>query len=111
MGVHRCIEAAQILENKGVRAEILDLRTITPIDFNAIKESVKKTGAVIVVDEDYKHFGLSGEISALLLEERISFKYGRVCTEHTIPYDRKREDDTLPNVQRIVEEVMRIKEY
>ena len=108
VGVHRCIEAAQILEKKGVSAEVLDLRTITPIDFNAIKESVKKTGRVIVVDEDYKHFGLSGEISALLIEERIDFRYGRVCTEHTIPYDRKREDDTLPNVQRIIDEAVKV---
>ena len=108
VGVHRCIEAAQILEKKGVSAEVLDLRTIIPIDLNGIKESVKKTGKVIVVDEDYKHFGLSGEISALLLEERVNFRYGRVCTEHTIPYDRKREDDTLPNVQRIVDEAVKV---
>jgi len=111
VGVHRCIEAAQILEKKGVSAEVLDLRSIIPIDLNAIKESVKKTGRVIVVDEDYKHFGLSGEISALLLEERIDFRYGRVCTEHTIPYDRKREDDTLPNVQRIVDEAVKVMGY
>jgi len=82
VSVHRCMEAANILEAKGISAEVLDLRTVAPLDIENIKKSVEKTGAVIVVDEDYMQFGLSGEISALLLEEGLLFKYGRVCTEN-----------------------------
>jgi pyruvate dehydrogenase E1 component beta subunit len=102
VSVHRCIEAANILEGKGLSTEVLDLRTVVPLDIENIKKSVEKTGAIIVVDEDYMRFGLSGEISASLLEEGLSFKYGRVCTENTIPYSIKLEEQTLPNTERIV---------
>jgi pyruvate/2-oxoglutarate/acetoin dehydrogenase E1 component len=53
------------------------------------------------VDEDYEGFGLSGELSAILLEEGITFKYVRVCTQTTIPFARSKEDQTLPNVEGI----------
>ncbi|MHA2287940.1 MAG: alpha-ketoacid dehydrogenase subunit beta [Promethearchaeota archaeon] len=108
VSVHRCMEAAKILEGKGVSAEVLDLRTLVPLDVESIKNSVEKTGAVIVVDEDYMQYGLSGEISALLLEEGLSFKYGRVCTEDTIPYAIKLENQVLPNTERIVNKTLEV---
>jgi len=108
VSVHRCVEAANILEGKGISAEVLDLRTVVPLDIENIKKSVEKTGAMIVVDEDYMRFGLSGEISASLLEEGLSFKYGRVCTENTIPYSIKLEEQALPNTERIVNKVLKI---
>ncbi len=61
------------------------------------------TGRVVVVDEDYEKFGLAGEIAAVLLETGLKPAYARVCTTDTIPYDRRREDEVLPNVRRIVE--------
>jgi pyruvate dehydrogenase E1 component beta subunit len=73
------------------------------MDREGIIQSVKKTKNVIVVDEDYKEFGLSGEISAILLENGMEFKYGRVCTEGTIPFARHLEDQILPNTERIVQ--------
>ncbi|MFW9998807.1 MAG: alpha-ketoacid dehydrogenase subunit beta [Candidatus Hodarchaeota archaeon] len=108
VGVHRSIEAANILEGKGVSAEVLDLRCVAPLDIEAIKSSVGKTGVLLIVDEDYKNFGLSGEICAMLLENDISFKFGRVCTETTIPYSRALEDQVLPNTNRIVNETIKI---
>ncbi|MHA2253327.1 MAG: alpha-ketoacid dehydrogenase subunit beta [Candidatus Kariarchaeaceae archaeon] len=108
VGVHRCLEAAQVLEEKQISAEVLDLRTVTPLDINGIKKSVMKTGSVIVVDEDYKEFGLSGEICARLMEEGLSFKFGRVCTETTIPFNRELEDLTLPNKDRIIAECLKV---
>jgi len=108
VSVHRSIEAAHILGEKGISAEVLDLRCVVPLDIENIKNSVEKTGAVIVVDEDYMRFGLSGEICALLLEEGLSFKYGRVCTENTIPYSRELEDQVLPNTKRIIDEAVKI---
>jgi pyruvate dehydrogenase E1 component beta subunit len=106
VGVHRCLEAADVLEGKGISSEILDLRTVVPLDTKNIKNSVEKTRAVIVVDEDYKQFGLSGEIAASLLEEGVSFKYDRVCTENTIPYSLKLELQELPNTERIVKKAL-----
>jgi pyruvate dehydrogenase E1 component beta subunit len=108
VGVHRSIEAANILEGKGISTEVLDLRCVAPLDIEGLKKSVSKTEAVLIVDEDYKNFGLSGEICAILLEEGLSFKYGRVCTENTIPYSRELEDQALPNTKRIIDEAVKI---
>lgn len=108
VGVHRCVEAASKLEEVSISAEILDLRSISPLDIENILQSVRKTGAVIIVDEDYKEFGLSGEIAAILAENQIEFKYGRVCTEKTIPFNRESEDETLPNVARIMHMVKKV---
>ena len=109
VSVHRCIEAAEFLQtSRGISAEVIDLRWVSPIDIEMIHESVLKTHRIIVVDEDYKQFGLSGEICAQLTEKDLDFKYRRVCTESTIPYNRILEDETLPNVQRIVKAVEEI---
>ena len=101
VGAHRAQQAAERLRMDGISAEVLDLRTVSPIDRTALCESVSKTGRLLVVDEDYEGFGLSGEVAAILLEEGVPFQYARVCTQTTIPYARGLEDQTLPNVGRI----------
>ena len=68
-----------------------------------IVESVTKTGRLLVVDEDYREFGLAGELAAVCLEAGLSPRYARVCVEDTLPYARRLEDAALPNVDRIVE--------
>jgi len=108
VGVHRSMEAAKILEEKGISAEVLDLRCLAPLDVEELKNSVEKTKTLLIIDEDYKSFGLSGEISAMLLENDISFKFGRICTETTIPYSRELENQVLPNKERIVKEALKI---
>ncbi|HSA96264.1 MAG TPA: transketolase C-terminal domain-containing protein, partial [Acidobacteriota bacterium] len=101
VGVHRALEAAQALEGEGISAEVLDLRTVSPLDRAAIRGSVAGTGRLLVVDEDYEGFGLSGELAALVLEEGRTVAFGRVCTRSTIPYARRLEDAVLPNAGRI----------
>jgi acetoin:2,6-dichlorophenolindophenol oxidoreductase subunit beta len=108
VGVHRALEAAVILDAKDVSTEVVDLRTVSPIDINTIVNSVAKTGRLLVIDEDYKQFGLSGEIAALILESSVNFKFGRVCTENTIPYSHDLEKQTLPCTQRIVERAQKL---
>jgi pyruvate dehydrogenase E1 component beta subunit len=108
VGVHRSLEAASILEKEEISAEVIDLRTVSPLDWATLLDSVRKTGHLMVVDEDYREFGLSGELAAGLLENGVSFKYGRVCTEATIPYCRQLEDKILPNANRIVEKARTI---
>jgi pyruvate dehydrogenase E1 component beta subunit len=103
VGLHRSLEAAESLENEGISAAVIDLRSVCPLDREAICNSVKQTGRLLVVDEDYQNFGLSGEIAAVVLEAGISFKFARVCTMETIPYARPLEDRTLPNTNRILE--------
>jgi len=106
--VHRALESADILEQKGFSAEVLDLRTVAPLDTDALLESVSKTGRLLAVDEDYRDFGLSGELAARVLESGIQAKYGRIGTEDTIPYSRDLEDRTLPSTNRIVEAALKI---
>ena len=101
VGVHRAMEAAQILEKEEVSVAVLDLRTVAPLDKTTLCELVAKTGRLLVVDEDYEGFGLSGELAAVVLEADIQVKFARVCTQTTIPYARSMEDQILPNVERI----------
>jgi pyruvate dehydrogenase E1 component beta subunit len=101
VGVHRALAAAEKLEQEGISASVLDLRTVSPLDRTALCEIASQTGRLLVVDEDYQGFGLSGEIAALVLEAGVSIKYARVCTQTTIPYARHLEDQALPNVERI----------
>jgi pyruvate dehydrogenase E1 component beta subunit len=110
VGVHRSLEAADILEKKGINATVLDLRSISPLDKDMVCESVARTGRMIVVDEDYKDFGLSGELAAIVNEAGITFNLARVCTEDTIPYARDLEDQTLPSTEKIVKSALRLME-
>jgi pyruvate/2-oxoglutarate/acetoin dehydrogenase E1 component len=105
VGVHRALEAAESLETQGVSVAVLDLRTVSPLDGSAVRAAVAHTGRLLVVDEDYEAFGLSGEVGALALEAGLSFKYDRVCTQTTIPYARDREYQTLPNRERITDAI------
>jgi pyruvate dehydrogenase E1 component beta subunit len=101
VGVHRALEATDTLTKDGISAGVLDLRTISPLDKVTLCEVVAQTGRLLVVDEDYEAFGLSGELAAIVLEAGIPVKYGRVCTQTTIPYARHLEDQALPNAERI----------
>lgn len=106
MDVHRSLAAARDLAGQGISAEVLDLRSLAPIDTPGLRQSVEKTGKLLVVDEDYKMFGLSGEVCALMAEQGTAFKYGRVCTEGTIPYSRALEGEALPSKKRIYNEAI-----
>lgn len=101
VGVHRALQASQLLEREGISSGVLDLMTVSPLDKTAVREAVAETGRLLAVDEDYEGFGLSGELAAVALEAGLSCRFARVCTRATIPYDRKREEQVLPNVQRI----------
>ncbi len=100
--VHRAIAAADQLAHEGISADVLDLRSVAPLDREAICRSVEKTGRLLVVDEDYMAYGLSGEIAACILEAGRPVAYTRVCTENTIPYSHTLEKEELPNTNRIL---------
>lgn len=102
VSVHRALQAAHLLAEDGIDAEVIDLRTVCPLDVEAICASVSKTGRLLVVDEDYSRFGLTGEVAAVALEAGLNFKYARVATEDTLPYNRALEAAALPNVEKII---------
>ena len=101
VGVHRATAAAESLAGEGIDCEVLDLRTVRPLDREAVVASVARTRRLLVVDEDYREFGLSGEVAAAALEAGVAPRLARVCLEGTIPYARHLERAALPSVERI----------
>ncbi len=102
VGVHRCLEAADVLATQGIEAAVLDLRTVAPLDRPAIVTAAQRAGRVVVADEDYQRAGLTGEVAALLLESGTQATYARVAVEQTIPFAPHLEHAALPNADRIV---------
>lgn len=105
VGVHRCLEAAERLAEQGVKAGVVDLRSVAPLDRATVAAEVSRSERLVVVDEDFRDFGLAGELAASLLEAGQHFRFARVCTEDTTAYARPLEDRALPNVARILEAV------
>ena len=106
LGVHHALKAAEQLEADGVNAEVIDLVSLVPLDRDTIRGSVAKTGRLIVVDEDYMSYGVSGEVIASVTEHDISVLKAapkRVAyPDVPIPYARVMEQFCLPNPDKIV---------
>jgi len=102
VGVHRSLEAAAALTERGIETMVVDLRTVSPLDRDLMCETAARTGRVVVVDEDYESFGLSGEIAATLAEAEVEASFRRVAARTQIPYAHQLENAVLPNTDRIV---------
>jgi pyruvate dehydrogenase E1 component beta subunit len=104
--VHKAVIAAERLAGQGVEVEVVDLRTLVPLDRAAVLRSVRKTGRLLVVDEDYLSFGLTGEIAALVAENldtvRLKAPVRRLAVPDVpIPYSRPLEQFVIPQVDSI----------
>lgn len=103
VGVHRCLEAAANLAEDDIEAAVLDLRSVAPLDHDAIVDVARRCERVVIVDEDYLRGGLTGEIAAILMQEGVSCEYRRVAVESTIPFAPNLEHNALPNTDRIID--------
>jgi len=105
-GVHHALRAAAQLEKDGVSAEVIDLRSLVPLDREHVIASVRKTGRLIVIDEDYHSFGVSGEIIASVVEHDIGMLKARpqrvAFPDIPIPFTPVMEQWALPNADKIV---------
>ena len=105
--VHHALDVAHELSEEGIDLEVVDLRSLVPLDRGAVLESVGKTGKLIVVDEDYRSFGVSGEIAATVAEvdpTLLRAPMVRVAVPDVpIPYARPLEYAVLPTPARIKE--------
>ncbi|WP_022885604.1 alpha-ketoacid dehydrogenase subunit beta [Glaciibacter superstes] len=104
LSVHHALDVAEKLEPEGISVEVLDLRSLVPLDRDAIVASVSKTGRLIVVDEDYQSFGLSGEVIASVAERQpqLLSHVSRVCMPDVpVPYASQLEYAVLPTATRI----------
>lgn len=107
--VQKAVLAAETLATQGIDAEIVDLRTVVPLDRETILASVSKTGRLLVADEDYLSFGLSGEIAALVAENldilTLKTPVRRLAVPDVpIPYSRPLEQFVIPQVANIVQQ-------
>ena len=100
------LDAAGQLAAEGIDAEVLDLRTLRPLDEAAILASVRRTHRAVVVDEGWRSGSISAEISARITENAfydLDAPVGRVCSaEVPIPYSKHLELAALPSVDRII---------
>jgi pyruvate dehydrogenase E1 component beta subunit len=101
-----CHEAAEELAKKGIQVEIIDLRTIKPLDIATVAHSVRKTHRCVVVEEGHIFAGISAEVGFQIIEhcfDDLDAPLIRVCQKETpMPYSKHLEKDTLPNKERIL---------
>ncbi len=108
-GVHDSLAAADLLSERGVSAEVIDLRTLRPVDVETVVRSVQKTNRVAVVEEGPLTGGWAGEVLALVTEHALGDldDAWRIATDNTpIPYSPPLEDAFLPGPERIADEVL-----
>jgi 2-oxoisovalerate dehydrogenase E1 component beta subunit len=113
---HFCLEAAERLSKDGIDIEVIDLRSIYPLDTDTVLESVGKTGKAMVVYEDNKFLGVGAEVSAQIAEKALFDLDGpivRIGGPHVpaMPYASTLESWFLPDVDRIEQEMRKLAEY
>jgi pyruvate dehydrogenase E1 component beta subunit len=108
----KCLEAAAVLAGEGVSVEVVDLRTLAPLDKQTLLRSARKTGRVAVVHEAVKRGGVGGDIAAMLMEEAYDDLDGpvlRIAGRNTpIPYNLNIERACVPSVEDIVAGVLEL---
>lgn len=106
-----CLEAAAELEKRGVSVEVVDLRTIKPLDIQTVVKSVKKTHFCVTVEEGHLFAGICAEVGFLVQQQAFDYldaPVARVCQRETpMPYSKVLEKETLPTVERIIDAVLR----
>ena len=113
--VHTALEAAEILNKEGIDIEIVDLRSLAPIDREAITQTVKKTNKVIILHEHSRTGGIAGEIAAIINEEAFDDLDGPIVRiaglDSAVPFSPPQEHHYLPKLEDIVRESRRLKAY
>nr|HEV7952971.1 alpha-ketoacid dehydrogenase subunit beta [Candidatus Acidoferrales bacterium] len=113
--LHTSLEAAEVLAREGIECEVIDLRTLLPLDKETILASVKKTNKLLIVHEDTRTGGIAGEIAAIVCEGAFDDLDGpivRVTSLDTpVPYSPPLEEHFLPNAEKIVTAARELAKY
>jgi 2-oxoisovalerate dehydrogenase E1 component beta subunit len=113
--LHTSLEAAETLAREGIECEVIDLRTLLPLDKETILTSVKKTNKLLIVHEDTRTGGIAGEIAAIVCEGAFDDLDGpivRVTSLDTpVPYSPPLEEHFLPNAEKIVTAARELAKY
>ncbi|TCJ18899.1 alpha-ketoacid dehydrogenase subunit beta [Rubrobacter taiwanensis] len=107
---HYALEAADALSGEGVEAEVIDLRTLSPMDHRTVARSVEKTGKLVVVEEDVKTCGWGAEVVSRIVESESFYALDRsparvAAADVPIPYNRRLEAYVRPTPEKVVEAV------
>lgn len=110
MTVHKSLSVAKTLEREGISVEVIDLRTLVPLDMDTVVRSIKKTNRVAVIHEDYEFAGMGAEISAQIADRafqfldapirRIGSKFAPVAFAENLEYDILPQDEDIMDVLR-----------
>ncbi len=113
--MHRSLQAAELLADEGISAEVIDPRSLVPFDWDSVKESIAKTGRVITVEESPKRCGIGAEIAATLAEEAaemLTAPVRRLAAHDTpVPFSPPMENAHVPDRDRIAQAVREICAY
>jgi len=106
------LAAAKMLEADGISAEVVDLRTLQPLDLNTISESVKRTSRLIIASDDVKRGGIGSEISASVTETCFDYLDAPItrvaCPDTPIPFSPSLEQQYMPNAGRVIQAVKEV---
>lgn len=113
--LHVALEAAGRLDAEGIALEVLDLRTLKPLDQETLLASVRKTGRALVLSEEQMSGSVAGEVAARIAEHAFAWLDGPVtrlcCPDTPVPYSPTLEDAYLPNVDKLVAKVRQLASY
>jgi 2-oxoisovalerate dehydrogenase E1 component beta subunit len=113
--VHVALEAAELLRAEGIETEIIDLRTLSPLDREAIGETVRHTNKVLVVHEDVRTGGIAGEITAIINEDVFEALDGPIvrltALDTPVPFSPPQEEFFLPKVSDVLREARKLAAY
>jgi 2-oxoisovalerate dehydrogenase E1 component beta subunit len=116
MMLHYCLEAAEMVSEQGIDVEVVDLRTLNPMDNETILESVKKTGKLLIVHEDNLTGGVGAEVAAVVSDQAFEYLDGpvtRLCGPDvpTMPFAQTLEDAYMPSTEKIAEALGKLAAY
>ncbi|MBT5874866.1 MAG: alpha-ketoacid dehydrogenase subunit beta [Candidatus Latescibacteria bacterium] len=107
--VQLALSAADTLEQEGISVEVVDPRTLSPLDTDTILQSVRKTSRAIVIDEGYRSYGVTGEIASLIADEAFDYLDAPVkrlgAMDVPVPFSPSLEPSTIPNEAAIISAV------
>jgi pyruvate dehydrogenase E1 component beta subunit len=105
--VHVALQAAELLAPLGIEAEVIDPRTLVPLDREALVESARRTSRAMVIDEGYEQYGVTGELASVIAEGafyQLDAPVQRMGAMNVpIPFSPVLEDLTIPNAERVAE--------
>ena len=116
MMLHHCLKCAEEMAKEGIEVEVVDVRTISPLDRDTIIDSVKKTGKAIVVYEDNRSGGWGAEISASIAEAAFAYLDGPIVRVTgpdvpSMPYNHNQEEAFMPNPEKILHAMKELAAY